>query len=80
MEQPATPKSGGVPAGDLEMAAARLDAYGRAVRASLVHREGPSRPPVLRLSDEQLAALFAPRQLDSLVVRPLGRAPVECAD
>jgi hypothetical protein len=58
-------------------AAARLDAYGRACRAALVGRGETPQPPVLLLSDEQLAALFAPRQLESLVRAPLAR-PREC--
>jgi hypothetical protein len=52
------------------LAAARLDAYERVARAVA----GPAVPPILRLADEQLARLFAPRQLEALVERPLRRA------
>jgi hypothetical protein len=53
-------------------AATQLAAYERAARAVQAGKEGPLRPPITLLSDEQLAALFAPRQLDLLVRRPLG--------
>jgi len=55
-------------------AAARLGAYERVTRAAA----GPARAPILYLSDEELAALFAPRQLESLVERPLRRQVAEC--
>jgi hypothetical protein len=63
---------------DAAAAAARIEAYERAVRAALTHAEGVATAPVTRLSDAQLAALFAPRQRDVLVARPLVRAPPEC--
>ena len=56
------------------VAAARLEAYERVTRATA----GAVRAPVLHLSDEQLAALFAPRQLESLVER-LHRPAAGCA-
>jgi hypothetical protein len=55
-----------------EAAATRLEAYERVSHAAA----GPARAPVLYLSDEQLAALFAPRQLENLVYRPLRRSDV----
>jgi hypothetical protein len=61
-------------------AAAQLDAYERACHASLVQREGLPRPPVLHLSDEALAALFAPKQKEVLVHRPLFREGPRCQD
>jgi hypothetical protein len=61
-----------------ERAAAQLESYERAARSSLSHKEGPAAAPVMQLSDEQLAALFAPRQLDALVRRPLDRGEPGC--
>jgi len=49
------------------LAASRLEAYERVVRAAA----GPARVPVFYLNDEQIAALYAPRQRESLVERPL---------
>jgi hypothetical protein len=66
---------GSAPA-DPEVAAARLDAYGRAARAAA----GGPRPPILQVDDERLAALFAPRALENLVIRPLRREPPHCAE
>ena len=57
-----------------DVAVVRLEAYERATRAA----GGPTNSPILRLSNEQLAALFAPHQLDSLVIRPFRRSVVEC--
>lgn len=47
-------------------AVGRLAAYERALHAA----GGVLRPPVGWLSDKQLSALFAPRQIDLLVRRP----------
>ena len=58
------------------LAAARLDAYERVARAVA----GPARAPVLYLDDEQLGRLFAPRQLEALVARPLRRRGPDCGD
>jgi hypothetical protein len=57
----------------VDAAAARLDTYDRAARASLASRGELPRAPILQVGDERLAALFAPRQLESLVRAPLGR-------
>ena len=59
------------------IAAGRLEAYARVARAALEARDGPLVAPVLRLSDDQLGGLFAPRQLAALV-GPLGRPTPEC--
>ena len=59
------------------LAAGRLEAYARVTRAALEAHDGPLIAPVLRLSDEQLGGLFAPRQLAALV-GPLGRPSPEC--
>jgi len=60
-------------------AATRLDAYERVMRAIAgAGPNGPPRPPVLYLSEEQLAALFAPRQLEALVTLPLRASDAEC--
>ena len=61
-------------------AAARLEAYERVARVALAGKEGVAHAPVFYLSDEQLAALFAPRQLENLVKRPLWREVPECGD
>jgi hypothetical protein len=52
-------------------ARARLDAYGRLLRAGLEAQHGPRRAPVQLLSDELLAGLFSPHQLLVLVRAPL---------
>ena len=44
----------------------RLKAYSRAARASLSVGGAP-RPPVLNLSESELAGIFAPAQLAALV-------------
>ena len=54
-------------------AAARLGAYERVARAAC----GPARAPVTLLADGELAALFSPRQVETLIARPLRPAP-EC--
>jgi len=59
-------------------ASARLEAYERVSRAALVRGHGSKDAPVLQLSDEQLTALFAPRQLEQLVKRPLHREQTSC--
>jgi hypothetical protein len=59
------------------IAAGRLEAYARVTRAALEARDGPLVAPVLRLSDDQLGGLFAPRQLAALV-GPLDRPSPEC--
>lgn len=59
------------------IAAGRLEAYARVSRAALEARDGPLVAPVLRLSDDQLGGLFAPRQLAALV-GPLSRPSPEC--
>lgn len=61
----------------LAAAAARVEAYERAAGASLAYGEGEAATPVERLTEAQLAALFAPRMLEALVARPLtaGREP-----
>jgi hypothetical protein len=61
-----------------EAAAGQLEAYARITRAALEARDGPLRAPVLLLSDEQLAGLFAPRQLAALIKRRLARNPRTC--
>lgn len=60
------------------LAEGRLEAYARVTRAALEARDGPLLAPVLRLGDEQLGGLFAPRQLAALV-RPLGHPSPACA-
>jgi hypothetical protein len=75
------PKTGPGPA-ELtgEAAAARLEAYERAARTAATGRLGaPARAPALALGTDQLAALFAPRQLEVLVAAPLGRG-APCPD
>ena len=57
------------------VAAARLEAYERVARAAA----GPVRAPVFNLSDEHLAALYAPRALEQLITRPLSRPAPACA-
>ncbi len=59
-------------------AAGQLQAYARIARAALEGRDGALRAPVLLLTDEQLAALFAPRQLAALVRHPLERPSRDC--
>ena len=56
-----------------DSAAARLEAYEHICRAAL-----PARAPAFLLDAEQLGALFAPGQLEVLVVRPLWRADPPC--
>jgi hypothetical protein len=68
------------PAPTVATATTQLDAYVRALRAAnLVGKNGPVLAPVLHVSDAQLAALFAPKQLLDLVVRPLQRSVPRCA-
>lgn len=57
-------------------AAARLEAYERVTRAALLGQHGRVVPPVLQLSDDQLAALYSPQQLANLVTAPLRRPDV----
>ena len=59
-------------------AVSKLEAYMRINQASLEGRGKNSSAPILSLSDGQLTALFAPRQLTTLVQRPLGRLPRSC--
>ena len=59
-------------------AAMRLKAYARASQAWAELQGGPLVAPALRLSGEQLAALFAPQQLAALVHLPLGRPSHGC--
>lgn len=65
----------GRPGRPADKAATQLEAYERVTRA--VHTRS-LRAPAFWLSEEQLSALFAPRQLDSLVVRPLRRDDLSC--
>ena len=65
---------------EVDRAITKLAAYERAVRAVLDAQGVAARPPVLRLDDTQLGALFAPRQLAALVRKPLERPQVDCGD
>ena len=56
-------KYGPAPSVSADVAAGRLEAYARVSQAALEGRDGPLRAPALLLTDGQLAALFAPRQL-----------------
>lgn len=60
-------------------ATAQLNAYVRVTRAAtIVGQGGALQAPALHISDEQLAALFTPKQLLDLVVRPLHREVPRC--
>ena len=61
-----------------QLAAIRLNAYSRVVRASLEGDGLDIKAPVMYLSDDMLAALFTPHQASVLVSIPLGRTPAQC--
>jgi hypothetical protein len=64
--------------GDDSHAWGQIRAYQKIVRYALEGRDGVLAAPVAQLADEQLAALFAPRQLTILVRTPLDRPPHRC--
>ena len=59
-------------------AAGQLESYARIARAALEGRDGAIHAPILLLTNEQLVALFAPRQLTALVRYPLERPAHDC--